>query len=252
LEFEGNKGQMGIGSGVVIDSDPQAEYAECKLKARFLTDPAPEFELIESLLWQGCYPRMDLHLDRLMDSASYFGFACDREQIETGLLEHARSFPNQAARKVRLLLDGEGNYRIGSEELVPGTNDPVRVRIATSHTESADQFLFHKTTHRKLYAQAFADAQREGFAEVLFFNERGELTEGAISNVFLERDGCWGTPPVVCGLLAGVERRHLLATRPEIKEQVLREQDLREADAVWLTNAVRGLRRAQIVWGQAK
>ncbi len=83
---------------------------------------------------------------------------------------------------------------------------------------------------------------------MLFLNLRGEVTEGAISNVFIEKDGRWFTPPIECGLLAGVYRRHLLETRPDIEERVLSLDDLRSADAVYLTNAVRGLRRVTIDW----
>jgi para-aminobenzoate synthetase/4-amino-4-deoxychorismate lyase len=108
--------------------------------------------------------------------------------------------------------------------------------------------LYHKTTHRPLYAQAFADALRDGFDDVLFLNLRGEVTEGAISNLFIVKDGRWFTPPIECGLLAGVYRRHLLETRPDIQERALREEDLRTADAIYLCNAVRGLRRITIGW----
>jgi para-aminobenzoate synthetase / 4-amino-4-deoxychorismate lyase len=74
------------------------------------------------------------------------------------------------------------------------------------------------------------------------------VTEGAISNVFMEKDGRMFTPPIECGVLPGVYRRYLLQTRPEIEERVLRLDDLRNADAVYICNAVRGLRRALIVW----
>ena len=83
---------------------------------------------------------------------------------------------------------------------------------------------------------------------MLFFNLRGELTEGAISNVFIENNGRWITPPTECGLLAGVYRRHLLETRTNIEVRVLHEKDLRGADAVYLSNAVRGLRKVEVDW----
>ena len=83
---------------------------------------------------------------------------------------------------------------------------------------------------------------------MLFLNLRGEVTEGAISNVFIEKDGRWSTPPIECGLLAGVYRRHLLETRPEIEERVLYLDDLRNADAIYIANAVRGLRQVVIEW----
>ena len=285
LELEGGRGIMGTGSGIVIDSDPVAEFRECLLKAEFLTRTAeqrPEqFSLIETLLWDGIYPLLELHLDRLADSAAYFDFACDRAAIQSALEDHAHCFAaesKRSPRRVRLLLASNGSFEIASEILgaASGANRIARARIAPQRTDPADPMLFHKTTHRPLYAPAFAEAVRDGFDDVLFLNLRGEVTEGAISNIFIVKNGRWSTPPIACGLLAGVYRRHLLATRPAIEqrgprrqafvagvqergprrqafvagvqERVLTLDDLREADAVYLCNAVRGLRRAQIEW----
>ena len=267
LELEGGPetvyGTMGAGSGIVIDSEPADEYRECLLKASFLTGPAhrttdsfiasqpDKLFLIETLLWNGAYPFIELHLDRLSDSAEYFGFACERDAIRTALEQHARQFAETAPRKVRLLMiDPEGNIEIGSEPLLPNPdpNRVARVCISSRRTDPADATLYHKTTQRPLYALEYLEAQRSGFDDVVFLNLRGEVTEGAISNVFIEKDGRWSTPPVECGLLAGVFRRHLLETRPEIEERVLQLNDLRKADAVYIANAVRGLRRVTVVW----
>ena len=261
LELEDNhgdgiRGVMGAGSGIVIDSDPAAEYRECLLKAEFLTRSAarqPEqFSLIETMLWKGAYPSgnypfLELHLDRLADSADYFGFACDRKAVRTALEQRAKQFADPSPRRVRLLLDREGSIEI-ADQILPENTSIVRVHIAFERTDPSDAMLYHKTTHRPLYAPAFEQAVREGFDDVLFLNLRGEVTEGAISNVFIEKDGRWSTPPIECGLLAGVYRRHLLSIRPEIEERVLTLDDLRHADAVYLSNAVRGLRRATILW----
>lgn len=254
LEMDGNEGRLGVGGGIVIDSDAREEFGECMLKAEFLTAPArgqaEEFSLIESLLWRDGYPLMELHLDRLQDSADYFDFACDRAAVKAALENQARAFAPGQARKVRLLLDREGGMEITSEILrePAGAQQAARVRIATQRTDPLDRMLFHKTTHRPLYAKALKAAVGAGFDDVLFVNLRGEVTEGAISNVFVERDGRWFTPPVACGLLGGVFRRHLLAAQPEIAERVLSLEDLRNADAVYIANAVRGLRRVEIAW----
>ena len=254
LELEGEEGTLGVGSGIVIDSDAHEEFGECLLKAEFLTASVtrwPEqFWLIESLLWQGGYPLIELHLDRLEDSADYFGFACNREATQTALQNYARDFADSRRRKVRLLLGREGALQITSEVLAgqAGEQGPARVRIAAQRTDPHDRMLFHKTTHRSVYNEAFKAATDAGFDEVVFLNLRGEVTEGAISNLFVEKDGRWFTPPIECGVLAGVYRRHLLETRPEIEERVLSPDDLRNADAVYICNAVRGLRCAEIDW----
>jgi para-aminobenzoate synthetase/4-amino-4-deoxychorismate lyase len=253
LELDGGNGKMGVGSGIVADSDAADEFRECTLKAEFLTRTSepPQFSLVETLLWHDdSFARIELHLDRLVDSAEYFDFVCDRTEVRTRLLAEAVTFRDQNSRKIRLLLDRDGRLHITNECLPELARDakPIRVRIAIERTDPRDAMLFHKTTHRPLYAEAFKAATAANFDEVLFVNLRGEVTEGAISNIFVEKNGRWFTPPIECGLLAGVERRHLIATRSDIEERILHLEDLREADAIYLTNAVRGLRRAGIDW----
>ena len=259
LVMNGSEGTMGVGSGIVIDSVADEEYSECELKAQFLHSGKDlslpwamlndKFMLIETMLWDGGLPLLDLHLDRLADSAEYFAFPFDRAEVKAAIEAKAQSFAPGEARKVRLLLDADGELSIGSELIERSdSNAPVRVRIATQRTSSEDKWLYHKTTQRALYALGYTEAAQEGYDDVLFLNERGEVTEGAISNVLVERDGRMFTPPIKSGLLPGVYRRHLLETRPEIEERVLTLDDLRNADAVYICNAVRGLRKAQIDW----
>jgi len=273
LDLEGGSGRMGVGSGVVIDSDPDQEFRECALKAQFLTRPASQlpqsFSLIETMLWQGNFPLLELHLDRLQDSAAYFALPCDRAAVKAALHAHAATFADAHPRKVRLLLNPEGDLQITNELLLNPQLDPqiepgapslthpfvekvgipaIRVCIAPQRTDPADPLYFHKTTHRPLYTAAFKAAAEAGFEEVLFFNLRGELTEGAISNVFLKKASRWFTPPIASGVLPGVFRRHLLASRPEIEERILTLDDLRQADGVYLANAARGLRPAAVHW----
>jgi para-aminobenzoate synthetase/4-amino-4-deoxychorismate lyase len=202
------------------------------------------------MLWDSGYPLLELHLDRLMDSAEYFAFPCERAAVETALMEHAQRFTDAAPRKVRLLVDGDGSLQIADDILGPASdaNRIGRVRFAEERTDPADKWLYHKTTQRPLYALALNEAMHAGFDDLVFLNERGEVTEGAISNVFVEKDGRWLTPPVECGLLPGVYRRHLLEARANAEERVLYAEDLRRADAVYLCNAVRGLRRVEIEW----
>jgi para-aminobenzoate synthetase/4-amino-4-deoxychorismate lyase len=230
------------------------------LKAEFLTGSArrasggvvvpDRFLLIETMLWDGGIPLIELHLDRLMDSVEYFGFDGKRLEIRARIEDRARGFADGAARKVRLLFDREGELQV-MDEILPAQSDADRigrVYMESRRTDSADRWLYHKTTQRPLYVLALRAAVDAGFDDVLFMNEREEVTEGAISNVFVQMDGKWLTPPVECGLLSGVYRRHLLETLTGAEEGVLYAEDLRRADAVYLCNAVRGLRRVTIEW----
>jgi len=264
-----HRGRMGVGSGIVIDSNAAEEYRECMLKAAFLTglakSPGPDatptpnlgsFSLVETMLWRDGYPLLESHLARLEDSAAYFDFAYDLGQITAALQTEAEGFApldfraedsrSGQSRKVRLLLDRSGGLKLESELLDPGQEKILRVRLSERRTDPDDPMLFHKTTHRPLYSEEWNAARAAGFDDVLFLNRRGEVTESATGNVFLVKAGRWFTPPLECGLLAGVERRRQLETHPEMEERVLTPADFRSADALYLTNAVRGMRAMRI------
>jgi para-aminobenzoate synthetase/4-amino-4-deoxychorismate lyase len=251
LELDGQNAKMGVGSGIVIDSDAQKEFRECRLKADFLAPTEESFSLVESLLLQHGYPLIELHLDRLQDSAGYFDFPFDRAEAKVALDAHAKSCGDSLRRKVRLLLSPGGNLNIKHEVLpviTKASTRPGRVLMARQRTDPRDRLFFHKTTHRPLYAEALNMARDAGYEDALFLNLDGQVTEGASNNIFVERHGHWFTPPVSCGLLPGVYRRHLLKTKPGLHEKILYPEDLKSADAVYLTNAVRGLRRVLIDW----
>jgi para-aminobenzoate synthetase/4-amino-4-deoxychorismate lyase len=246
--IERRSAKMGVGSGIVIDSDAAEEYRECRLKSQFLTEKTPEFELIETMLWSGEFPLMELHLDRLEDSADYFGFCCERTEIRARLNAAGNTMPDGEKHKVRLLLSRAGRVTISSEQLTAAPAKSLRACIARERTDAGDRFYFHKTTNRPVYSRAIAAAQQAGFDDVLFLNREEQVTESALGNVFIEKDGTLCTPPIACGVLAGVFRRHMLATRSDLIERVLFLEDVKAADRVYLSNAVRGLREVRIDW----
>jgi para-aminobenzoate synthetase/4-amino-4-deoxychorismate lyase len=97
-----------------------------------------------------------------------------------------------------------------------------------------------------LYEKEFGRATELGYADVVFRNEHGQVTEGAISNIFIEKEGKLYTPHVECGLLPGVFRRHILETNAMASERILFIDDLEHADAIYLCNAIRGMRRVRL------
>ncbi|MFP3982684.1 MAG: aminodeoxychorismate synthase component I [Desulfurivibrionaceae bacterium] len=248
LTLKGDKGEMGIGSGITHDSDPEKEWEECLLKARFLTAPKEDFQLIETMLWQPAegYWLLKKHLARLNESAVYFEFSFDRQNVNNRLDKEAREFTAAGPRKVRLLLYRDGSMEISSTLLDSTGNDPRRktlpkITLAGEKVDSSQHTLFHKTTSRNLYNRLYREAVNKGFYDVLFTNQKGELTEGAISNLFIEKDGYYYTPPVECGLLPGIFRQYFLETHTNAAEKVLTSADLYSADTVYLVNSVRGM-----------
>lgn len=239
---------MGVGGGIVADSDPASEYRECQLKTQFLTRPVRQFQLIETMLFDGHgLTFLPLHLDRLVSSAAYFDFTCDRDAIEAQLRDLEASLAAGRCYRVRLLLDATGGITLTHTEFTPDAA-PLRIRISPHRTQSDDPLLRHKTTLRELYDREYAQARADGFDEVLFLNERDELTEGAISTLFIvEGDHLW-TPPLSAGVLPGVLRRHILASRAEAGQGKLTLSDLCKARAVYLCNSLRGMRPVSHVY----
>jgi para-aminobenzoate synthetase / 4-amino-4-deoxychorismate lyase len=244
------RGEMGIGSAVVADSQGSAEYQECLLKMKFLDPVADHFDLIETLLYepQKGFWLLEGHMARLSKSAHHFNFAYDEAKVRIALIEAvALSAPGHS--RVRLLLSRSGVLRAEAFPLGPANEAPaMRYVIADHVVQSSDIFLAHKTTNRHRYDADWKCVMAKGGDEVLYCNERGELTEGSRTNIFIKRGDQLLTPPLACGVLAGVLRAELLATGRAI-ETVLWREDLQHADAVFLGNSVRGLVKAYPMGG---
>ncbi len=244
VTLRGGEAAMGTGSGIVWDSDPEAEYDECLLKARFLTEPPLGFALLETLRWEAGFALLGLHLDRLRRAAAYFGYPFDEAGLRERLAEP--ELDSDGAHRVRLTLDRHGRVEV---EATPLAEAPLVLRRAALYPEAADSgdpFLRHKTTHRPFYDRALAWAEARGFDEALLANERGEVTEGTRTNVFVRQGGRLWTPPLAVGGLGGVYRAYVLATDPAAGERVLRAEDLAHADAVYLGNALRGMQAVTV------
>jgi para-aminobenzoate synthetase/4-amino-4-deoxychorismate lyase len=239
---EGGRAICGIGSGIVFDSEPAAEYAEWLVKRRFLLRATAGFELLETLaLRHGDYVLLDRHLERLGASAEHFGFPCERERVEAVLGEVAAAHRSGDWR-VRLLLDRQGEARAEAHPLAP-THEPAPVVLASQPIEGEAEFLLHKTTERTAYAPF---GPPPGVFDTLLWNAQGEITEFTRGNVVLELDGERVTPSLDAGLLPGVLRAELLA-RGEIVERRVRIEDLSRAQALWFINSVRGWIRVRLI-----
>lgn len=177
--------------------------------------------------------RMDLHLDRMARGATALGFPFDRA-LASDLLH---SVAGEQALRLRLALSGEGAFDLTQAVFTP-ENRPWTIQISETLLHSDDPWLRIKTSHRPIYGPAYA-ARPAGVHEWVFLNERGEVAEGTITNVFIEREGVFLTPPLTSGVLPGVLRQDLL-DRGLAREAVLRPADL-VAGGVFMGNCLRGL-----------
>ena len=239
-------GEIGIGSGVVADSDGAKEYAECLLKMKFLTDPVRRFDLIETMLHEpgkGIWLR-GYHMSRLAASAAYFGFALDASRVAADI-DEAVSAAGGGRLRVRLLLDEDGGVSVTTSPQAASEKEAVmRYVVSDTRVASGDLFLYHKTTRRQIYDREWAHySETLGADEVLYLNESDELTEGSRTTIFIESDGRLLTPRLAAGLLPGTLRAALI-DEGRAHEAPLTIDDLNGAGRVLLGNSVRGLVRA--------
>ncbi|WP_300750556.1 aminodeoxychorismate synthase component I [Janthinobacterium sp.] len=243
------RGEMGVGAGIVFDSDAQDEYAECQLKARFLTGLVNEFELFETLYasrQDGCR-QQERHLVRLAASAAYFGFVWDANAARAALQAACAAHLDDAPFRLRLALRHDGRFTVQSGALLP-LPAIVKVMLASEPTTADDLFLRHKSSVRTRYDAAWRAAEAQGCFDMLFFNERDQLTEGGRSNVFVKLEGRWHTPPLSCGLLPGVQRATMLADPAwDAQETIITRTMLDRAEAIVVCNALRGAMPAVLI-----
>ncbi|QVN12671.1 MULTISPECIES: bifunctional anthranilate synthase component I family protein/class IV aminotransferase [unclassified Burkholderia] len=252
------RGTMGVGAGIVLDSVAADEYAECQLKARFLTDADPGFQLFETTAATRTdgIRHLDRHLARLQRSTDAFGFRFDADALRREIDARCAALDGDGAYRMKLALAKDGTIEIIAAPLKPLPAGPVGVLLAAEHgfapTRTDDALLLHKTTRRAEYDRAWQAAEALGGFDMLFVNERGEVTEGGRSNVFVKLNGVWVTPPLSCGVLPGVMRGVLLDD-PAVgaKERVLTLDDVLNADELMICNALRGPMAARLIHGCA-
>ena len=239
LVIDNGECTYGVGGGIVWDSEPMDEWRESLIKGAPLRHIRPEFWLLETMRYEpgkGVWFLTD-HISRLKRSAEYFDYPLD----ETEILQELENVATEESQRLRIQVSSEGRWKI---ELAPLGKilQTVRLRLATTPVDSKDIFLFHKTTNRSVYDSR----KQENCDDVILFNERGEITETTISNLFLEIGGELLTPRVDSGLLAGTYRQNMLTTG-KARESRLLITDLERADRLFVANSVRGLLPANYV-----
>lgn len=255
-------GVLGVGSGIVWDSQAEEEYAECLLKSAFLTKPDPGFTLFETLRLElptaelestlplvELYPSYRGHRARLATSAAVLGYAFDEQafeavlwQVKADVRQKVQSSAATKVFRVRIDLSHSGALH-ASWAALPPLADRVALIWATEKLDGSNPLLRHKTSARSVYDRAIELAVSQQAFDAIFCNQAGLVCEGGRSNIFVREGNRLLTPPVRCGLLPGVLRAALLATG-EASESLLTVADIKTASRegrLRVGNALRGL-----------
>ncbi|MEX2694381.1 aminotransferase class IV family protein [Rhizobium mongolense] len=205
-----------------------------------------DFLLIETLRWEpeSGFMRLRLHLARLARSARRIGFSEPRHALDE---LNASVQGATGALRVRLTFDAQGCIEVTTAPFTPLARGTAwNIRIASTRLDSADKLLRIKTTRRTVYEAARAEYTPQQADEVLMLNERGDVCEGTITSVFLsDGTGILRTPPISCGLLAGVLRTELICQR-KARVGRIRLDDLNSGQ-IYVGNSLRGLIPARLV-----
>lgn len=246
-----------VGGAIVWDSTAQDEWEETLTKIKFLSplryseslaEESPsqavsvelqqntvinldtDFQLVETMLVIGGeIQHKQEHMQRMNESAKTFGFKFSSEIFDM-------QFSSDCM--LRLLLNKDGAF--DTQILPVGEVKVKRIMVSDTPVDSSEVLLYHKTTHRPWYQQSMGRIKFGEVFDEIYFNEKGELTEGSRSNIVLQLNGELFTPPVECGLLNGVLRQVLLK-EGKIQERILTRADLDSAEKIFCINSVRGM-----------
>jgi len=112
--------------------------------------------------------------------------------------------------------------------------------------KSCDVFANLKSASHLIYVMAARFAKENKLNDCLLLNTDGRICDATIANLFWIKDEIIFTPPLSEGCIAGVKRRYLMerlqTTGLRLREENCEISDLENADELFLTNAIQGIR----------
>ncbi|APC91582.1 MULTISPECIES: chorismate-binding protein [Francisella] len=240
-----NSLQIGVGGGITVYSDLQSEWQEMNTKINFIRQIyQPDFCLIESLYYHNQFRDLELHLERLENSARQLFFDIDIQKVSSQLQHYAQQLARDKEYKIRVEYHYDKSITIEHTQIDTTKQQLIKLVVCPEKTNSANKLFQHKTTHnstRGFYTKMHKKyINQDKNCELIFLNEKNNITETRFYNIIIEKDNKLYTPQLDDGVLAGVARKSLIQ-QAKLQAKSLTLDDLKTADKVYLINSVRGL-----------
>ncbi|AJI75792.1 aminodeoxychorismate synthase, component I [Francisella philomiragia subsp. philomiragia ATCC 25015] len=236
--------QIGVGGGITVYSDAQSEWQEMNTKINFVRQIyQPDFCLIESIYYHNKFRNLELHFDRLEDSARQLFFDIDICKIRDQLYDYVEQLTDDKEYKIRLEYHYDKSINIEHTEINTTDQQAIKLKICPEKINSANKLFQHKTTHsstRGFYTQMHHKYIHEDNCELIYLNEKDNITETRFHNIIIKKNDKLYTPKLEDGVLAGVARKSLIS-QGKLQSKSLNFDDLKNADKIYLINSVRGL-----------
>ena len=128
------------------------------------------------------------------------------------------------------------------EHITAFNENGLLVGIAENLTKNPDSLSNLKSCNALIYAIAAKQAKEQKWNDTLICNTRDNIIESAIANIFWVKNGELFTPPLSEGCVAGIMRRHIMEKSDRVIEKKLSLAELHQADEIFLTNAIKGIK----------
>lgn len=190
---------------------------------------------------------LDPHVQRILRDAHQLGFAepdsdlCRRALCELG----TAAFPNSdGIVRLKICRNQQGNLSLTATARPLGSEPAYwrAIRVDFPHP-GPGPYPGAKLCIRPTIERAINAARESNVEESILLDPQGRLVEGARTNLLVVlEDGCFATPPLHSGCVAGVARARIREAFPELREREIESQALQSAREIIAINAVRGAR----------
>lgn len=233
LQMQGNKAIYGVGGGITWDSKWEAEYEETRQKSAVLYRQNPKFDLISTgRIHRGKLLFLKEHLNRLQESSRYFSYPFNKEEVQNQVEDLCQSLDFDTDYRLKMFLAKNGELTFEHNQLTGLADDFCQARLVEQTHPLDSPYTYFKTSYRPHISLEPH--------EQIYYNQKKELLETSIGNLVLKIEDQLYTPPVHLGLLNGIYRQSLIANN-QVTERVLTLDNLKQAQAIYGCNAVRGL-----------